>query len=75
LCIFISRSVEDGISNPRTSQNLVVFTYSIDYRKGGAVPYWDLITILRQALIQYITKLAMLQSQKPRSPLPQIIKY
>ncbi len=40
--------------------------------KGGAVPYRDLVTILRPALMQYhITKLAMLQSQKPPvSPPP-----
>ncbi len=34
----------------------------------------DFVTILRLASLQYITKLAMSESQKPRSPLPQNIK-
>jgi hypothetical protein len=38
--------------------------------KGGAIQYRDLVTILRLASMKctYITKLAMLQSLKPRSP-------
>ncbi len=36
--------------------------------------YSDFVTILRLASLQYITKLAMSQSQKPWSPLPQNIK-
>jgi hypothetical protein len=47
----------------------------LSIEKGGAVPYRDLVTILRLASMQYITKLAMLQSQKPRFSLPEIIKY
>jgi hypothetical protein len=38
---------------------------------GGAVSHRDLVTSLRLVPMQNITKLAMLQSQKPRSPLPQ----
>jgi hypothetical protein len=44
---------------------------TIDYR---TVLYSDFVTILRLASLQYITKLAMSQSQKPWSPLPQNIK-
>jgi len=38
--------------------------YLLSTEKGGAVPYRDLVTILRLASMQYITKFAMLQSQK-----------
>jgi hypothetical protein len=48
---------------------------SLSIKKGGAVPYRYLVTILRLASMQYITKLVILQSQKPRFPLLQITKY
>ncbi len=35
---------------------------------GGAVPNRDLVTIFRQASLQYITELATTHSQKPLSP-------
>ncbi len=41
--------------------------------KGRAVLYKDFVTILWGVLMQYITKLATLQSQKPLSPLFPII--
>jgi hypothetical protein len=41
--------------------------------KGGAVLYSDFATLLRLALLQYITKLAMSKSQKPRSPSSKYI--
>ncbi len=41
-----------------------------EYRKGS-VPYSDFVTILPRASMQYITKLAMSQSQQP--PVPQNI--
>ena len=44
--------------------------WPIEYRNGGVVPYRDSVTILRLASMQYITKLAMLQSRKPRSSPP-----
>jgi hypothetical protein len=48
---------------------LVVSMYSaLSIEKGGAVPYRDLFTILRLALMQYITKLAMLQIRSPGPP-------
>ncbi len=34
----------------------------------------DFVTILRMVSMQYISKLAMSQSQKPQSPLPQKYK-
>ncbi len=46
----------------------------LSIEKGGAVLYSDFVTILRLASLQYITKLDMSQSQKPRSPIPQNIK-
>ncbi len=45
----------------------------IEYIKGNAVLYRDFVTIPWAASLQYINKLANSQSQKPRSPLPQII--
>ncbi len=42
----------------------------LSIEKDGAVLYSDFVTILRLASLQYITKLAMSQSQKPRYPLP-----
>ncbi len=42
---------------------------------GGAVPYRDLVTILRLASMQYITKLATTQSQKPLHAPPPPPKY
>ncbi len=42
----------------------------LSIEKGGAVPYTDLVTILRLSSMQYLqTKLAMLQSEKPGSHL------
>jgi hypothetical protein len=38
--------------------------------QGGAVANRDLVTVLGLALMQYITKLAMTQIQKPPVPLP-----
>ncbi len=42
---------------------------SLSIEKDRAVLYSDFVTILRMALMQYITKLVMPQSQKPRSSL------
>jgi hypothetical protein len=53
----------------------VVLTRPLRIEKGGAVLYWDIVTILRGASLEYITELAMPQSQKPRSLLPQIIMW
>ncbi len=49
-------------------------TQAIEYEKGRAVLYRDFVTIPRGAYMQYITKLATSQSQKPLFSLPQIIR-
>ncbi len=45
---------------------------TLSIEKGRAVLYSDFVTILRDASMQYITKLSIStsQSQKHRSPLP-----
>jgi hypothetical protein len=47
----------------------------LSIEKSGAVPYRDLVTILRLSSMQYITKLAMLQSQKPWTLVPATPNY
>jgi hypothetical protein len=51
---------------------IFVLRTSLSIEKGGAVPYRDLVTILRLASMKYITKLAILQSQKPRPLHPKL---
>ncbi len=46
---------------------------SVEKVEKTCTVYSDFVTILRGALMQYITKLAMSQSQKPRFPIPQNI--
>ncbi len=46
-----------------------------EYRVEQSCTYRDFFTILRLVSLQYITKLAMSQSQKPQSLPPQIIMY
>jgi hypothetical protein len=48
---------------------------TLSIEKGGTVPYRDLVTILRLALLHYITKLAMLQSRNPDPPPPPHSNY
>ncbi len=54
-----------------TSPPFALLCHPLNIEKGGAVPYRDLVTILRLASMQYITKLATTQSQNPWSTLPQ----
>jgi hypothetical protein len=57
-----------------TSPSFALLCHQLNIEKGGAVPYRELVTILRLASMQYITKPATTQSQNPWSTLPQNIK-
>ncbi len=64
----------ERISN--SCQNIVLKSLeTIECRKGRAVLCMCFVTILWGASMQYITKLPTSQSQKPRSPFPQIIIF
>ncbi len=56
----------------KSIEHYAIQTLSVE--KSGAVPYRDLVTILRLASTHFITKLAMLQSHKSWSPLPLYYK-
>ena len=45
---------------------------TLSIEKGREVLYRDFVTILRDASMQYITKLVTSQRQKPRSPTPKL---
>ncbi len=64
------RIIEEKQRKKRQQQVLYNYFISLSIEKARA---GDFVTILWGASMENITKLAMPQSQKPRSPLPQII--
>jgi hypothetical protein len=73
----ILRHKGDGTTRPTSARSSAHpskhHKLALSIEKGEAVLYRDFVTILRGESLEYITKLATPQSQKPRSPLPQII--